>query len=83
MEPMLSEIRLFAFGYAPGGWLECDGRAVPILAYQPLFALLGWRFGGDGWTTFALPDLRGQTRPELVPAIAFCGVLARGGERHG
>ena len=60
MEPFISEIRLFAFGDPPDGWLPCDGTAMPINQYQALFSLLGTTYGGDGITTFLLPDLRGR-----------------------
>jgi microcystin-dependent protein len=71
--PLIAEIRIFAFGYAPIGWDPCDGRLLPIAEHQPLFAILGWRYGGDGWTTFALPDMRAEASPDLVPAIATDG----------
>lgn len=51
---------LVSFNFAPSGWLFCDGRLLPIAQYQALFSLLGITFGGDGRTTFALPDLRGR-----------------------
>lgn len=59
-EPFLSEIRLFSFNYAPKGWALCNGQLLPINQNQPLFALLGTSYGGNGQTTFALPDLRGR-----------------------
>ncbi|HXT07737.1 MAG TPA: tail fiber protein [Roseiarcus sp.] len=59
-EPYLSEIRLMAFGFAPKGWAQCNGQTVPIQQYQALFALLGTTYGGNGVTTFNLPDLRGR-----------------------
>ena len=61
-EPFLGEIRLMSFGSAPRGWALCNGQLLPINQNQALFALLGTNYGGDGRTTFALPDLRG-----LVP----------------
>lgn len=60
-EPFLGEIKYFAFGYAPRNWAPCDGQIMAISQNQALFALLGSAFGGDGVTTFALPDLRGRT----------------------
>jgi microcystin-dependent protein len=60
-EPFLSEIRLMSFNFPPKGWALCNGQLLPINQNQPLFALLGTTFGGNGQTTFALPDLRGQT----------------------
>jgi microcystin-dependent protein len=59
-EPFLSEIRIMSFGYAPRGWAMCNGQFLPINQNQALFSLLGTTFGGNGQTTFALPDLRGQ-----------------------
>jgi microcystin-dependent protein len=59
-EPFLSEIRLMSFGFAPKGWALCNGQFLPINQNQALFSLLGTTFGGNGQTTFALPDLRGK-----------------------
>ncbi len=59
-EPFLGEIRMFAFDYAPRSWAHCDGALLPISQYQSLYALLSTRYGGDGRTSFALPDLRGR-----------------------
>lgn len=59
-EPFLSEIRIMSFGYAPRGWAMCNGQFLPINQNQALFSLLGTTFGGNGQTTFALPDLRGR-----------------------
>lgn len=60
--PYIGEIRIFAFGSrgAPNDWEPCDGRLLPISQYEALFALLGTNYGGDGQTTFAVPDLRGR-----------------------
>ncbi|MES2933469.1 MAG: tail fiber protein [Pseudomonadota bacterium] len=60
-EPFLSEIRIMSFIFAPKGWALCNGQLMPINQNQALFSLLGTRFGGNGQTTFALPDLRGRT----------------------
>lgn len=60
MEPMLASIQLFAGNFAPRGWLFCDGQLLSINAYTAVFSLLGTTYGGDGRTTFALPDLRGR-----------------------
>jgi len=59
-EPFLSEIRIMSFDYAPKGWAECNGQIMPINQNQALFSLLGTTFGGDGRTTFALPNLQGR-----------------------
>ena len=60
-EPFLSEIRMFGFGWPPRGWAECDGQILPINQNQSLYSLLGTTYGGDGRTSFALPDLRSRT----------------------
>ena len=59
-EPFLSEIRLFSFNFPPKGWAFCNGQFLPINQNQALFSLLGTTYGGNGQTTFALPDLRGR-----------------------
>ncbi|GAB4091454.1 phage tail protein [Flaviaesturariibacter terrae] len=60
MEPILAEIKLFAGNFAPQGWYFCDGRTLSISQNSALFSLLGTTYGGDGTTTFNLPDLRGR-----------------------
>ena len=60
MEPFLGEIIMFGGNFAPRGWAFCDGQLLPISQNQALFSLLGTIYGGDGRTTFALPDLRGR-----------------------
>lgn len=59
-QPYIGEIRLFAGNFAPAGWYACDGSLLPISENDALFALIGTTYGGDGQTTFALPDLRGR-----------------------
>ena len=59
-EPFLSEIRIFSFNYPPKGWAFCNGQFLPINQNQALFSLLGTTYGGNGQTTFALPNLRGR-----------------------
>ncbi len=61
MEPYVGEIRLFCFNFAPQGWMLCDGKLLKISDYSTLFALIGITYGGDGQTTFALPNLCGRT----------------------
>ena len=56
--PFMSEIRIMAFNFAPKGWALCNGQFLPINQNQALFSLLGTTYGGNGQTTFALPDLR-------------------------
>ncbi|HEY0589204.1 MAG TPA: tail fiber protein [Pseudoduganella sp.] len=59
-EPYLAEIRMTGFSFAPKGWALCNGQLLPINQNQALFAILGTTYGGNGQTTFALPDLRGR-----------------------
>jgi microcystin-dependent protein len=59
-EPFLAEIRMVGFNFAPRGWALCEGQILPINQNQSLYSLLGTTYGGDGRTTFALPDLRGR-----------------------
>ncbi len=61
MEPLLGEIRMFAGNFPPKGWAFCDGRIIPISQNTALFALLGTYYGGNGTSTFALPNLQGRT----------------------
>jgi microcystin-dependent protein len=58
-EPFLAEIRIMSFNFAPQGWAQCNGQFLPINQNQALFSLLGTTFGGNGQTTFALPNLQG------------------------
>lgn len=58
MDGIIGEIRAFAFGYYPQGWLPCDGSTVPVQPYTPLYSIIGNRFGGTPNSTFTLPDLR-------------------------
>jgi microcystin-dependent protein len=60
-QPYVGEIRAFGFSRTPSGWFPCDGRLLSIADYQVLYTLLGTTFGGDGVTTFGVPDLRGRT----------------------
>lgn len=60
-EPFICEIRIFSFNFAPKGWAQCNGQLLPINQNQALFSLLGTTYGGNGQTTFGLPDLRGRT----------------------
>jgi microcystin-dependent protein len=59
-EPFLAEVRIVGFNFAPRGYAQCDGQILPINQNQSLFALLGTTYGGDGRTTFALPEMRGR-----------------------
>lgn len=80
MDPFLGEIRLFSLAYAPKGWAACEGQLLSVQRNTALFSLLGTLYGGDGISTFALPDLRGK-----VPI--YCGTSyiqgkAGGAETH-
>ena len=59
-EPFIGEISMFGGNFAPRGWAFCDGQLLPISQNQALFSILGTTYGGDGRTTFGLPDLRGR-----------------------
>lgn len=59
-EPFIGQIETFGFNFPPRGWAFCDGQLLPISNYTALFSLMGTTFGGDGRTTFGLPDLRGR-----------------------
>lgn len=59
-QPYVGEIRMFAGNFAPSGWMFCNGDLVSISEYETLFNLIGTNYGGDGESTFALPDLRGR-----------------------
>lgn len=73
-EPFLAEIRMVGFNFAPRGWAFCDGQILPINQNQSLYSLLGTTYGGDGRTSFALPDLRGRA-PIHVGSV-------NGGQNH-
>ncbi len=59
-QPYVGEIKMFAGNFAPSGWMFCEGQLLPISEYETLFNLIGTSYGGDGESTFALPDLRGR-----------------------
>ncbi|MGG7664774.1 phage tail protein [Dyadobacter sp. BHUBP1] len=59
-QPYVGEVRMFAGNFAPVGWMFCEGQLLPISEYETLFNLIGTTYGGDGQSTFALPDLRGR-----------------------
>ena len=59
-QPFVGELRMFAGNFAPAGWLMCEGQLLPISENETLFQLIGTTYGGDGQSTFALPDLRGR-----------------------
>src|SRR5437763_13588197 len=59
-DPFVAEIRIFPFNFAPKGWAMCNGQLLPISQNTALFSLLGTTYGGDGKSTFALPNLQGR-----------------------
>ncbi len=75
MVPFIAQIQPFAFNFAPRGWTLCNGQLLPIAQYTAIFSLVGTTFGGDGRTTFGVPDLRGRsmvgvgTGPGLEPRL--------------
>jgi microcystin-dependent protein len=75
--PFLGEIKICSFGFPPKGWALCNGQLLPINQNQALFSLLGTTYGGDGRTTFGLPDLRGRLAPHFGQGFTLG---QRGGE---
>ncbi len=69
--PFIGEIRMFAGNFAPAGWALCDGSLIPISENDALFNLIGTTYGGDGQTTFALPDLRSRVPVHVGPGFAL------------
>jgi microcystin-dependent protein len=78
--PFLGEIKIVGFNFPPKGWALCNGQQLPINQNQPLFSLFGTMYGGNGQTTFALPDLRGRTPIHL--GAGFTQGQAGGQEFH-
>lgn len=78
-EPIIGQIILISFEFSPRGWAKCEGQLLPIQQNSALFSLIGTTYGGDGRTTFALPDLR-EHRPtsELHFVIAIQGIYPSG-----
>lgn len=72
-EPFIGEIRLFAGRYAPLDWCVCDGRLLPINGYHLLYQLLQTTYGGDGVSTFGIPDLRGRVPVGVGPLASAAG----------
>ncbi len=81
MEPYLAQLILFGGNFAPRGWAFCEGQLLPIAQYSALFSLIGTIYGGDGRTTFALPDLRG--RAPVAPGTGLGLTSYRLGQRAG
>ncbi len=80
-EPFLAEVRMVGFNFAPRGWAFCDGQILPINQNQSLFSLLGTTYGGDGRSSFALPELRGRT-PMHVGDAPFTILGGKAGEEN-
>jgi len=80
-QPFIGETRIFAFGYAPAGWLACEGQLLPISENVELFQLIGTTYGGDGETTFALPKATGPDSEgtALNVCISLFGGFPSGG----
>src|SRR5258708_4087060 len=74
-EPYLGEIRMFGGNFAPKGWAFCNGQILSISQNTPLFSVLGTTYGGDGVTTFALPDLQGRSPVHFGSGIGLPPVL--------
>jgi microcystin-dependent protein len=80
-DPFVAEIRIFPFNFAPRGWAFCDGQLLPISQNTALFSLLGTTYGGDGKSTFALPDLQGRApmHPGQGPGLSLHDLGETGG----
>lgn len=80
-DPFVAEIRIFPFNFAPKGWAWCDGQLLPLSQNTALFSLLGTTYGGDGKSTFALPDLEGRApmHPGQGPGLSLHDLGETGG----
>ena len=80
-DPFVAEIRIFPFNFAPTGWAFCDGQLLPISQNTALFSLLGTTYGGDGKSTFALPNLQGSApmQPGQGPGLSLRDLGETGG----
>lgn len=75
MDPFIGTIKLFPYTFEPMGWAKCDGRLIPIQQNTALFSLIGNKFGGDGKTNFALPNLIGtESQANTMYCIAVSGI---------
>lgn len=83
-EPFVGEIRMFAGNFAPRGWAFCDGQLLAVSQNDALFSLLGTIYGGDGRTTFGLPDVRGRVpiHAGQAPGLSERRLGAKGGAEH-
>lgn len=80
-DPFVAEIRIYPFNFAPTGWAFCNGQLLPLSQNTALFSLLGTTYGGDGKTTFALPDLQGRApmHPDQGPGLSLHDLGELGG----
>lgn len=80
-DPFVAEIRIFGFNFAPRGWAFCNGQLLPLSQNTALFSLLGTTYGGDGKSTFALPDLQGSVplHPGQGPGLSLYDLGQQGG----
>jgi microcystin-dependent protein len=80
-DPFVAEVRIFPFNFAPKGWAFCDGQLLPLSQNTALFSLLGTTYGGDGKSTFALPDLQGNVpmHPGQGPGLSLHDLGETGG----
>ena len=83
-EPFIGEIIMFGGNFAPRGWLFCEGQLLSIPSNQSLFSIVGTMYGGDGRTTFGLPDLRGRTpiHPGHGPGLSRYQLGQKGGQEY-
>jgi microcystin-dependent protein len=83
MDPFVAEIRIFPFNFAPRGWAFCDGQLLPISQNTALFSLLGTTYGGDGKSTFGLPDMQGNApmHPGQGPGLSLHDLGEVGGSQ--
>jgi microcystin-dependent protein len=81
VDPFVAEIRIFGFNFAPRGWATCDGQLLPISQNTALFSLLGTTYGGDGRSTFGLPNLQGRApmHPGQGPGLSLRDLGETGG----
>ncbi|MEI2691258.1 MAG: tail fiber protein [Anaerolineae bacterium] len=81
-DPFIGEIRLFGFNFAPRGWAQCNGQLLPIAQNTALFSILGTMYGGNGQTTFGLPDLQGRSALHFGqgPGLSYRDLGESGGE---
>lgn len=82
MDQYIGEVRMFAGAFAPNGWADCNGQLLPVTRYNTLFSIIGVTYGGDGRTTFAVPNLNGRApmHPGTGPGLTPRALGDKGGE---